>query len=157
MERELVSNLFSGRSQSRSRSDGRLTTGPGAKHERLRRQYLAVRVFSSTKPADIRIESPLTRSRLRGLPVLERRVLVRELTQKLVAAASIAVTVVAVVGPIVVVPAAAATFAASKPSTGVLVSVSAAKKAGFTKVVNAPSTSTNTGVTGCPYGAQEEF
>jgi cyclophilin family peptidyl-prolyl cis-trans isomerase len=39
----------------------------------------------------------------------------------------------------------------------VLVPVSAAKQAGFTKVVNAPSASTNTGVTGCPYGAQEEF
>ncbi len=80
----------------------------------------------------------------------------RKLTLNLVAA-SIGATVVAVVGPIVVVPAAAATFSASKPSTSVLASVSAAKEAGFTKVVNAPSTSTNTGVTGCPYGAQEEF
>jgi cyclophilin family peptidyl-prolyl cis-trans isomerase len=81
---------------------------------------------------------------------------VRKLTLKLVAA-SIGATVVAAVGPIVVVPAAAATFSASKPSTSVLVPVSAAKEAGFTKVVNAPSTSTNTGVSGCPYGAQEEF
>ena len=80
----------------------------------------------------------------------------RKLTLKLVAA-SIGATVVAAVGPIVVVPAAAATFSASKPSTSVLVPVSAAKEAGFTKVVNAPSTSTNTGVSGCPYGAQEEF
>jgi cyclophilin family peptidyl-prolyl cis-trans isomerase len=57
-----------------------------------------------------------------------------------------------------VVPAAAATSSASKPSTSVLVPVSAAKEAGFTKVVSAPSsTSTNTGVTGCPGGAQEEF
>ena len=35
--------------------------------------------------------------------------------------------------------------------------MSAAKAAGFTKVVTAPSTSTVTGVTGCPYGAHEEF
>ncbi len=41
--------------------------------------------------------------------------------------------------------------------TTVLVPVSAAGAAGFTKVVNAPTTSTTTGVTGCPYGAQEEF
>lgn len=76
---------------------------------------------------------------------------------RLIAKASIGATVVAVVGPIVVVPAAAATSSASKPSTSVLVPVSVAKEAGFTKVVNAPSTSTSTGVTGCPYGAQEEF
>ena len=54
-------------------------------------------------------------------------------------------------------PAAAATSSASKPSTSVLVPVSVAQAAGFTKVVDAPSTSTDTGVTGCPYGAQEEF
>ena len=84
--------------------------------------------------------------------------LVRKLTLNLVAAASIGATVVAVVGPISVVPAAAATSSASKPSTSVLVPVSAAKEAGFTKVVSAPSsTSTNTGVTGCPEGAEEEF
>jgi cyclophilin family peptidyl-prolyl cis-trans isomerase len=83
---------------------------------------------------------------------------VRKLTLNLVAAASIGATVVAVVGPISVVPAAAATSSASKPSTSVLVPVSAAKEAGFTKVVSAPSsTSTNTGVTGCPEGAEEEF
>ncbi|MGO8825640.1 MAG: peptidylprolyl isomerase, partial [Acidimicrobiales bacterium] len=82
----------------------------------------------------------------------------RKLTLNLVAAASIGATVVAVVGPISVVPAAAATSSASKPSTSVLVPVSAAKEAGFTKVVSAPSsTSTNTGVTGCPEGAEEEF
>ncbi len=81
----------------------------------------------------------------------------RKLTLNLVVAASIGATVVAVVGSVFVVPAAAATSSASKPSTSVLVPVSAAKEAGFTKVVNAPSTSTNTGVTGCPYGAQEEF
>ncbi len=81
----------------------------------------------------------------------------RKLTRNLVVAASIGATVVAVAGPIFVVSPAAATSSASKPSTSVLVPVSAAKEAGFTKVVNAPSTSTNTGVTGCPYGAQEEF
>ncbi len=81
---------------------------------------------------------------------------VRKLTLKLVAAASIGVAVVAV-GPIVGASAATATFSASKPSTSVLVPVSAAKKAGFTQVVNAPSASTSTGVTGCPYGAQEEL
>ncbi len=81
----------------------------------------------------------------------------RKLTRNLVVAASIGATVVAVAGPIFVMSPAAATSSASKPSTSVLVPVSAAKEAGFTKVVNAPSTSTNTGVTGCPYGAQEEF
>ncbi len=82
--------------------------------------------------------------------------LVRKLIVNLVAA-SIGATVFAVVGPIFVAPAASASSLASKPSTSVLLPVSAAKKAGFTEVVNAPSTSTNTGVTGCPYGAQEEF
>ena len=81
----------------------------------------------------------------------------RKPTPNLVVAASIGATVVAVVGSIFVVPAAAATSSASKPSTSVLVPVSAATAAGFTRVVDAPSTSTNTGVTGCPYGAQEEF
>ena len=81
----------------------------------------------------------------------------RKLTLKLVAAASIGATVVAVVASLFVGPAAAATSSVSKPSTSVLVPVSAAKAAGFTKVVNAPSTSTDTGVTGCPDGAQEEF
>lgn len=57
----------------------------------------------------------------------------------------------------VAVPAAGATSPASKPSTSVLVPVSIAKAAGLTKVVTAPSTSTSTGVTGCPYGAHEEF
>ncbi len=81
----------------------------------------------------------------------------RKLTLNLVVAASVGTMVAAVVGSVFVVPAAATTSPASKPSTSVLVPVSAAKEAGFTKVVNAPSTSTNTGVTGCPYGAQEEF
>ena len=81
----------------------------------------------------------------------------RKLTLNLAVAGSIGATVVAVAGSIFVVPAAAATSAGSKPSTSVLVAVSAAKEAGFARVVNAPSTSTDTGVTGCPYGAQEEF
>ena len=81
----------------------------------------------------------------------------RKLSLSLVVAASIVATVVPVVGSILVEPAAAAISSASKPSTSVLVPVSAAQAAGFTKVVDAPSTSTNTGVTGCPYGAQEEF
>ena len=54
-------------------------------------------------------------------------------------------------------PAAAATSTASKPSTSALVPVSAAEQAGFTEVVSAPTTSTNTGVTGCPVGAREEL
>ena len=81
----------------------------------------------------------------------------RKLTLNLVVAASVGTMVAAVVGSVFVVPAAATTSPASKPSTSVLVPISAAKEAGFTKVLNAPSTSTNTGVTGCPYGAQEEF
>ena len=80
----------------------------------------------------------------------------KKLTLNLVVAASVVATAVPVVGSIFVEPA-AATSSGSKPSTSVLVPVSAAKEAGFTKVVDAPSTSTNTGVTGCPYGAQEEF
>jgi cyclophilin family peptidyl-prolyl cis-trans isomerase len=39
----------------------------------------------------------------------------------------------------------------------VLVPVATARQAGFTTVIDAPSTSTSTGVTGCPDGAQEEF
>ncbi|HXN62527.1 MAG TPA: peptidylprolyl isomerase [Acidimicrobiales bacterium] len=81
----------------------------------------------------------------------------RKLTLKLVVMASIGATVGALVALVAVAAAAADTYAASKPSTTVLVPVSAAGAAGFTKVVNAPTTSTTTGVTGCPYGAQEEF
>jgi cyclophilin family peptidyl-prolyl cis-trans isomerase len=84
-------------------------------------------------------------------------VFVRKLTLKLIVTASFGAAAVTAVGPLVVVPAGAATYSAAKPSTSVLVSTSVAKAAGFTKVVNAPSTSTNTGVTGCPDGAQEEF
>ena len=84
--------------------------------------------------------------------------LVRKLTLNLVVAVSIGATVVGVVGPSSLLPGAAATSAASKPSTSVLIPVAVAKSAGFTKVVSAPSsTSTNTGVMGCPDGAQEEF
>jgi cyclophilin family peptidyl-prolyl cis-trans isomerase len=81
---------------------------------------------------------------------------VRKLTLSLVFATSIGATVVAAVVSIFVGPAAGAA-SASKPSTSVLVPVSAAKAAGFSKVVNAPTTSTSTQVTGCPDGAQEEF
>jgi cyclophilin family peptidyl-prolyl cis-trans isomerase len=82
---------------------------------------------------------------------------VRKLSWKLVATTSLAVTVAAFLGLIVAVPAATATTASHKPSTNVLLPVSVAKQAGFTKVVAAPSASTDTSVTGCPDGAQEEF
>jgi cyclophilin family peptidyl-prolyl cis-trans isomerase len=82
---------------------------------------------------------------------------VRKLTLKFVATTSLAVTVTALLGFIVAVPAASGTTAAQKPSTNVLVPVSTAKRAGFTEVVNAPNASTATGVTGCPAGAHEEF
>ncbi|MGO8863834.1 MAG: peptidylprolyl isomerase [Acidimicrobiales bacterium] len=82
----------------------------------------------------------------------------KKLTLKfVVAAASIGAVLAALEGPAVVVAAAAETASASTPSTRALVTESAAKEAGFTKVVNAPSSSTDTGVTGCPYGAQEQF
>ena len=70
---------------------------------------------------------------------------------------SLAVTVAAFLGLTVAVPAATGSTAGSKPSTNVLVPVSAAKEAGFTEVVSAPSASTETSVTGCPDGVQEEF
>jgi cyclophilin family peptidyl-prolyl cis-trans isomerase len=82
---------------------------------------------------------------------------VRKLTLKLVAMTSPAVTVAAFLGLTVGVPAATGSTAASKPSTNVLVSLAAAKKAGFTETVYAPTSSAATGVTGCPDGAQEEF
>jgi cyclophilin family peptidyl-prolyl cis-trans isomerase len=81
---------------------------------------------------------------------------VRKLTLSF-AAANFGAAVAAVAGSIVVVPAAASTSPGSKLSTSVLVPVSAAKGAGFATVVNTPSTSTTTGVTGCPYGAREQF
>jgi cyclophilin family peptidyl-prolyl cis-trans isomerase len=84
-------------------------------------------------------------------------VFVRKLTLKSVAMTSLAVTLAAFLGLIVAVPVATGATAASKPSTDVLVPVSAVKAAGFTKVLNAPSTSTATSVAGCPDGAQEEF
>jgi cyclophilin family peptidyl-prolyl cis-trans isomerase len=76
---------------------------------------------------------------------------------RLVVGASLGATVAALTGPMFVLPAVAATSSASKPTTSALVPVSAAKEAGFTKVVKTPSTSMSTGVTGCPYGAQEEY
>jgi cyclophilin family peptidyl-prolyl cis-trans isomerase len=69
---------------------------------------------------------------------------------------SIAATVVPL-GLIGAVPTASGATVAQKPSTTVLVPMSAATGAGFTSVVHAPTTSTNTGVPGCPEGAQEEF
>jgi cyclophilin family peptidyl-prolyl cis-trans isomerase len=84
-------------------------------------------------------------------------VFVRKLTVKTVATMSIGATVLAVVGPFVMGPAAAGASSPSKPSTSVLVPASAAKQAGLTKVVTAPSVSTATGVTGCPDGAQEDY
>jgi cyclophilin family peptidyl-prolyl cis-trans isomerase len=82
---------------------------------------------------------------------------VRYRTQNHVLAGSLLATVVAVAGSIAAVPAAAAASSASKPSTSALLPVAAAKQAGFTQVVSAPTTSTNTGVTGCPDGAREEL
>jgi cyclophilin family peptidyl-prolyl cis-trans isomerase len=82
---------------------------------------------------------------------------VRKLTVKVVANTGLAIVVTALAGLIVAVPSATGTTTAHKPSTSVLLPVSAAKGAGFTKVVNAPNASTDTSVTGCPDGAQEEF
>ena len=82
---------------------------------------------------------------------------VRKLTLKFAIAGIGTTTAVALLAAAVVATPAAAASSASKPSTSVLVSESAAKGAGFTKVVNAPFVSTNTGVTGCPDGAQEGF
>jgi cyclophilin family peptidyl-prolyl cis-trans isomerase len=85
-------------------------------------------------------------------------VFVRKLILKFAATAGVGATVAAtLVGIIAVVPAAADTYAAAAPSTSVLVPESVAKQAGLTKVINAPSASTSTNVTGCPDGAEEEF
>ncbi|MGA2305682.1 MAG: peptidylprolyl isomerase [Acidimicrobiales bacterium] len=81
----------------------------------------------------------------------------RKLTVKVVANTGLAVIMIALAGLIIAVPSATGTTTAHKPSTSVLLPVSAAEAAGFTKVVNAPSVSTDTSVTGCPDGAQEEF
>jgi cyclophilin family peptidyl-prolyl cis-trans isomerase len=89
--------------------------------------------------------------------ISESRVRVRKLNSKFAATASLAVTVAVTLGLVVAVPTAGGTIAADKPSTTVLIPASAVKGAGFTKVVTAPSASTDTGVTGCPDGAQEEF
>jgi cyclophilin family peptidyl-prolyl cis-trans isomerase len=45
----------------------------------------------------------------------------------------------------------------AKLSTSVLLPTAAAKQAGFATVVDAPSSSSATGIAGCPDGAQEEF
>jgi cyclophilin family peptidyl-prolyl cis-trans isomerase len=84
-------------------------------------------------------------------------VFVRKLNWKVVATTSLVVTVTAFLGLIVGIPGATGATAGNKLSTNVLTPVSALKEAGFTKVVNAPTTSTHTSVTGCPDGAQEEF
>jgi cyclophilin family peptidyl-prolyl cis-trans isomerase len=65
--------------------------------------------------------------------------------------------VTALAGLIVAVPAATGSTTANKPSTSVLVPKAAAEGAGFTEVVTAPNTSTDTSITGCPDGTQEEF
>lgn len=90
-------------------------------------------------------------------PLPERRVFVRKLALKLVARTGIPVVVIALMGLLVAVPAGAGASSASKPSTSVLISVTAAKEAGFPKVLSTPSASTDTSVTGCPFGAQEAF
>jgi cyclophilin family peptidyl-prolyl cis-trans isomerase len=69
----------------------------------------------------------------------------------------VAVSTLVIASLPLVMPAAAATSSTSQLSTRVLLPVSAAKAAGFTKVIDSPATSTNTGVTGCPDGTQEEF
>jgi cyclophilin family peptidyl-prolyl cis-trans isomerase len=80
-------------------------------------------------------------------------VFVRKLALKLVAGTGSGVVAMALMG----LPVVAGASSASKPSTSVLVSAAAAKEAGFPEVVSAPSSSTDTSVTGCPFGAQEEF
>jgi cyclophilin family peptidyl-prolyl cis-trans isomerase len=82
---------------------------------------------------------------------------VRKPILKRVATTTLAVTVATLVGLTVAVPVATGVTASTKLSTSVLVPVSAAKAAGFAKVATAPSTSTDTSVSGCPDGAQEEF
>jgi cyclophilin family peptidyl-prolyl cis-trans isomerase len=84
-------------------------------------------------------------------------VFVRKLNLKVITVAGIGATLVALVSPIVMGGTAASAASATKPTTTVLVPVAAAKAAGFTTAVDAPTASTSTGVTGCPYGAQEEF
>ena len=81
----------------------------------------------------------------------------RKLTLKFASASVGAATIVALAAAAVAAPPAADAASSSKPSITVLVPASAAKGAGFTKVVNAPFVSTSTNVTGCPDGAQEEF
>ena len=80
-----------------------------------------------------------------------------KLTVKVVATTGLAIIVTALGGLVAAVPSATGTTTAHKPTTSVLVPASAAKEAGFTKVVVAPIASSETGTTGCPDGAQEEF
>jgi cyclophilin family peptidyl-prolyl cis-trans isomerase len=81
---------------------------------------------------------------------------VKNLTRRLVTTASIGATVAALT-LLVQAPSAVGASQSSAPSTGSLVPATFSKGAGFTKVVSKPSTSTDTNVTGCPDGAQEEF
>ena len=90
-------------------------------------------------------------------PLSESRVFVKKLILKRAATTGLALTITSFLGLMVAVPAATGMSATQKPSTSVLVPVSAAKAAGFTKQVTAPTTSTDTSVSGCPDGAQEEY
>ena len=81
----------------------------------------------------------------------------KKLISKRVAATGLALIITSFLGLMVAVPAATGMTATQKPSTSVLVPVSVAKAAGFTKEVTAPTTSTDTSVSGCPDGAQEEY
>ncbi len=81
----------------------------------------------------------------------------RKLTPKFAITGIGVATAVGLLAATALSPPAADATSTSKPSTSVLVPASAAKGAGFTKVVNAPFVSTDTSVTGCPDGAQEDF
>jgi cyclophilin family peptidyl-prolyl cis-trans isomerase len=89
--------------------------------------------------------------------ISESCVLVRKLKLRFVGTTSLAVALTIVLGLAVTESAATGATAGQKPSTNVLLPLSAAKGAGFTKVVAPPSVSTNTNVAGCPEGAQEQF
>jgi cyclophilin family peptidyl-prolyl cis-trans isomerase len=68
----------------------------------------------------------------------------------------IAMAIALLVG-LIGVPVSASAASAAKPSVSVLLPPAAAKKAGFTTVVNTPTASTSTGVSGCGDGVEEEF
>jgi cyclophilin family peptidyl-prolyl cis-trans isomerase len=75
-----------------------------------------------------------------------------------VSLAGAGVTALAMAGAIgAAAPAGATGLVEAGASTGVLFPLASAHKAGFTKSVYAPSTTTSTNVAGCPDGAQEEF